>query len=414
MLEGQLATQVQVRVTGRREARALIARVPFLRTLLTPLLAQLAAVDQHHRLAEQASAAAVVSDSTQMILTTTMTPQQLGDVLLDIVVRATHSQAGLILCDAAVLGQQGIQLLASHALAPALVETLSATTSAPTFAFPRQASIHTPQNVPSRGDTLSAALLLQWGFHTSLEVPIVLDARPIGSIILLREQGDFHEHHLRLCEMHASRLTLALRNHLFHETVFNDYLDTLRVMVASYESSAPYLHGHASRIARLAVELADLLGVSANEMAGIRLAAELHDVGMAGVCEKLLLQSGRLPAQKYHVVRQHPIVGAALTAPICRPIPIAPLILHHHERYDGGGYPDGLQGTMIPLGARILALGEVVDAMLSPRSYRPALPFAEAMARLQDAAGTQLDPQVVAAFKTLVRQGRHAYLWPQA
>jgi HD-GYP domain-containing protein (c-di-GMP phosphodiesterase class II) len=412
MLDGQLAAQIQVRVTSHREARALLARVPVLRTLLTPLLAQLAAVEQHHRLAEQARAATVVSGSTQLLLTTTLTPQQLGDVLLDIVARATQNQAGLILYNAAVLGQQGIQLLAAHALDPILLQALVATTSVRAYTFPMQASVRALQSVPSRGDVPSAALLREWGFRTSLEVPIVLDARPIGSIILLRQQEEFREHHVRLCEMHASRLTLALRHHIAHETVLHDYQDTLRVMVASYESSAPHLHGHASRIARLAVDLADLLGLSADEMEGLRLAAELHDVGMAGVCEKLLLQPGRLPGPKYHAIRHHPIVGAALTAPIRRPIPIAPLILHHHERYDGGGYPDGLHGTMIPLGARILALGEVVDAMLTPRSYRQALPFAEAMAKVKDASGTQLDPLVVAAFENLVRQGRHAlYGW---
>jgi HD-GYP domain-containing protein (c-di-GMP phosphodiesterase class II) len=119
---------------------------------------------------------------------------------------------------------------------------------------------------------------------------------------------------------------------------------------------------------------------------------------MVGLDDEILLKSGRLTNQEYDLVKHHPMIGAALTAPIRLPIPIAPLILHHHERFDGFGYPIGLKATDIPLGARILAVGEVFDAMLTSRHYRQALTFSDAVARLQAHAGRQLDPKIVELF----------------
>jgi HD-GYP domain-containing protein (c-di-GMP phosphodiesterase class II) len=229
-------------------------------------------------------------------------------------------------------------------------------------------------------------------------MPVVVDGTSFGCVILLKSNGSFRENHLQVCRLNAGRLALTLKNRTYHEAVFSEYKETLRAIVATYESGSPYLSHHSLCVSRLAGEMAAALRLPAEEAEGIRFAGELHDVGMVGQGDEILLKRGRLTEQEYDLVKHHPMIGAALTAPIRLPIPIAPLILHHHERYDGLGYPAGLKGSEIPLGARILALGEVFVAMVTPRTYREALPFKEGVGRLPSLAGTQLDGEIVDLF----------------
>lgn len=239
------------------------------------------------------------------------------------------------------LGRQEIQVLASNALESHLPQELAAAVQESGSPFPAEGTIVEQLGSGSR----FTSLLFQSGFRWLLQVPIVVDATPRGSLILLRRDGAFRESHLRVCQLNATRLAFNFKNRTYHELVFREYRETLKTIVATIEST-PYFEGHSLRVSRLA--------------------GELHNVGMVGLGDEILLKAGRLTNQEYDLVKHHPLIGAALTAPIRIPIPIAPLILHHHERYDGFGYPTGLKGPEIPLGARILALGEVFDAMLTP------------------------------------------------
>lgn len=403
-IEGHLLALVQLLTVTWEEAEEVKDRAGFISSLLAPILAQLAAFERIQRLEERTREASVVSGSSQMLLSTTLGPDQLGNLLLDLAARSTESEAGLILLNAAILGQEGIQVLASSALESPLLQDIVAAVQENVSPFPTEGAIVEQLGSGSR----FTSLLLQAGFRSLLQVPIVVDATPIGSVILLRRDGIFRENHLRVCQLNAARLALSFKNRTYHEVMFREYKETLKAIVATLESSNRYFEGHSLRISRLAGELAGVFGLSAAEVEGIRLAGELHDVGMVGLSDEILLKAGRLTKQEYDLVKHHPMIGAALTAPIRKPIPIAPLILHHHERYDGFGYPTGLRGSEIPLGARILSLGEVFDAMLTSRNYRQALSLPEAMARLKNAAGTQLDPLVVRAFEGLVGKGRLA------
>lgn len=401
-VEGHPLALVQLAMLTWEEAEEVQARAKSIRWLLTPILAQLVAFDRIQRLEERIQEASVVSGSSQTLLSTTLGADQLGSLLLDLAVRSTESQAGLILLNTATFGQQGIQVLTSNALDSPLPRELAAAVQESASPFPIEGSIVEPLSSGSR----FTSLLLQAGFRSLLHVPIVVDATPLGSVILLRRDGTFRESHLRVCQLNATRLAFSFKNRTYHELVFREYKETLKTIVATLESSSPYFEGHSLRVSRLAGELAEVLGLSADEAEGIRLAGELHNVGMVGVGDEILLKAGRLTTQEYDLVKHHPLIGAALTAPIRIPIPIAPLILHHHERYDGFGYPTGLKGSEIPVGARILALGEVFDAMLTSRNYRQALTLPEAMARLKQTVGTQLDPLVVQALESLVKHGR--------
>jgi len=385
-IDGHPLGLVQMATLTPKDAGALAGAADFLRALLTPILARYASLERIQRLEDRTLEAAVISRSSQVLLNTTLGLDHLGQILLDLLIRSTESDAGLILLDDVESGRPRRRTLASAGLDPDRLEALAATA-------PRPGAPGSPD--AGMAGTVAAP---RAGFRSVLPVPIGADASPLGVILLAKRDGAFHEGQRRICQLNATRLTLSLKNRAYHEAVFDEYKDTLGAIVATHEASHRYSAGHSGRIARLAGELADLLGVAPDEAQGIRLAGELHDVGMVGLGTEILLKAGRLTEQEYDLVRHHPVIGAALTSPIRLPVPIAPLILHHHERYDGLGYPAGLHGSEIPLGARILALGEVFDALVTPRTYREALAFPDAVTRLGALSGSQLDPALVELF----------------
>jgi HD-GYP domain-containing protein (c-di-GMP phosphodiesterase class II) len=229
-------------------------------------------------------------------------------------------------------------------------------------------------------------------------VPLPLEAPRSGYLVVCQRGETLAAHHARLAQINAECLALSLRNAGFHQKVLDDYKATLAALVHTHEADPGASPGHARRVARLSADLGRRFGMTEDEVEAIRLAGNLHDVGMVGLPPDLLGRVGRLPSAEYDLVKQHPQIGAALTAPVEKPAIIAPWILHHHERFDGHGYPAGLAGDAIPQGARIIALAEVFDAMLTSRHYREAMSFGAAMQRLRSLAGSQLDPRLVDAF----------------
>jgi ribonuclease P protein subunit RPR2 len=169
------------------------------------------------------------------------------------------------------------------------------------------------------------------------------------------------------------------------------------------EAKDPYTRGHSERVGAWGGRLATALGLPAAEVDTVVQAGLLHDIGKIGVPEAVLRKRGPLEHGEWALMRNHPIVGAQIVAPFEFFADGALVIRHHHERWDGSGYPDGLSGAAIPLGARIVAVADVFDALTSDRPYRPALPGDTALAYLAAEAGRTLDDAVVAAFLGLVR-----------
>jgi HD-GYP domain-containing protein (c-di-GMP phosphodiesterase class II) len=169
------------------------------------------------------------------------------------------------------------------------------------------------------------------------------------------------------------------------------------------EAKDPYTRGHADRVGRFSRQIASALGLRAAEIESVGQAGLLHDIGKIGVPEPVLLKRGPLEPAEWALMRRHPVIGAQIVAPFEFFAAGALVIRHHHERCDGSGYPDGLARTAIPLGARIVAVADVYDALTSDRPYRAALSSAEARAHLAEAAGHTLDEDAVAAFLGLSR-----------
>lgn len=159
-----------------------------------------------------------------------------------------------------------------------------------------------------------------------------------------------------------------------------------------------YVYGHSERVARYAGAIAERLGLHPGEVRRIKYAALVHDLGFAGIDAQLLDKPGSLTDKELEIVRSHTVLGVSIMEPFGDLRDLIPLVAHHHEHWDGSGYPDGLRGERIPLGARILGIADAYDAMRRHRPYRAALSLEEAVRELRENAGTQFDPRLAALF----------------
>ncbi|MFQ6093088.1 MAG: HD domain-containing phosphohydrolase [bacterium] len=176
------------------------------------------------------------------------------------------------------------------------------------------------------------------------------------------------------------------------------FLNAIQSLVHTLEAKDKYTEGHSRRVAEIAALMARRLHFSNKDVERLRLAGILHDIGKIGVREAYLNKPGKLTAEEYDMIKQHPLISERILRPIEELQAILGDIKHHHERYDGGGYPCGLDGEKIPIGARILAVADCFDAMISHRAYRPALTPEQALEEMKNNAGKQFDPQLVTVF----------------
>jgi putative nucleotidyltransferase with HDIG domain len=178
----------------------------------------------------------------------------------------------------------------------------------------------------------------------------------------------------------------------------------LRSLDAALAELRPGVHAHCRRVAGRTALLAWQLGLAGEDLARIRNAAALHDVGKIEIPVEIVDKPGPLTRDEFAEMRHHVAIGASMVATLGDP-DLTAIVRHHHERFDGRGYPDGLRGYAIPLGARVLAVADTFDALVSPRPYRPPMSERRALVLLDTAAGSQLDPAVVrVALRLAARQ----------
>ena len=187
-----------------------------------------------------------------------------------------------------------------------------------------------------------------------------------------------------------------------NETVLDALLTALNTRDTETE-------GHSERVTAYTIEIADQMGLSDAEMYPIERGALLHDIGKIGVPDTILLKPGKLSPEEWIEMRKHPLIGYEMCIKIDMLKTVAQIVKYHHEAWDGSGYPEGLQGTAIPFGARIFAIADTLDAMTSDRPYRAALPFEVARAEIEKFSGRQFDPALVEVFLS-VSEARWRYL----
>ena len=237
------------------------------------------------------------------------------------------------------------------------------------------------------------------GFRSAAAAPVELDQDLFGALMICyTEEHDFAPEELTRLERLARQTELAIRSVKQRESLARFAFDTALALTEAIESRDPYTGDHCRRLAEHAVLTATKLALPPREIEAVRLGAALHDMGKIVVPDSILKKPGKLTPEEYAVVKQHCYSGGQICKRVGFLMNAYPIVYHHHERWDGKGYPDGRKGESIPLGARIVAVVDAYDAMTTNRPYRNAMPFEEAEAILRDGAGKQWDKTIVTVF----------------
>ncbi len=219
-------------------------------------------------------------------------------------------------------------------------------------------------------------------------------------IVALRKQGaaPFTSSELKLIGLARRLLLQQQQSQQTHDQLKEMLFSLVRCLTSALDARDPYTWGHSERVARISVRLGEQIGLHESIRSELYLGGLLHDIGKIGVPDHVLRKPGRLSEAEFDLVKQHPVIGDAILGHVNQLAHLRPLVRNHHEQFDGSGYPDGLAGEAIPLGARIVAVADSFDAMMSERPYRKAMAPAQVERALRDGSGRQWDPEVVEAF----------------
>ncbi len=251
--------------------------------------------------------------------------------------------------------------------------------------------------------------IIEQGIRSVMCAPVASDERILGVLYAdsRRLTGAFSESDLELLALIGNQAGVAIHRARLIAQLEKFFYDTIRAIVATLDAKDGYTHRHSERVAAFATRLALELGLGREELEAVKLAALLHDVGKIGLPEAILTKRGPLTEAEFAEVRKHPIHGVDILRHIKSPRfqAILPAVRHHHERWDGSGYPDGLVGAKIPFLGRLLAVADVLDALSSDRHYRDRLGFEEAVGVIRRHAGRHFDPDIAEAALALHQRG---------
>ena len=264
------------------------------------------------------------------------------------------------------------------------------------------------ENRAMRGPGSPAALGFAGGGREGavLCVPLQLRERPIGVLAVAREDAarTFTDDDQSLMESIGSQMAVAIENYRLNMDVERTYVETIMALALAVEAKDPYSAGHSKRVGFYATKIGERLGLEEETLRTLNDAGVLHDIGKIGIKDEILLKAAPLSPDEDKVMQQHSVIGEAIVKPVRSLQKVVPLVRHHHERYDGSGYPAGLKGEAIPLGVRILAVADTYDAMVTDRPYRKRLPLEVAKAELVKNKGKLFDPAVVDAMLQVIAE----------
>lgn len=242
--------------------------------------------------------------------------------------------------------------------------------------------------------------------------PLVVGDQAVG-VVCVGEQRSWERNPLSsekavLCQTIVNQGAVAVGNALSHEVLEEAFMGTIRSLAEAIDAKDTSTRGHSDWVAKYAMMIGRQMGLENGRLDALKYAGYLHDVGKIGIPDSILGKTSQLTQEEWRLMKKHPIMSAK----ILEPVPIAPAIKttirHHHERYDGKGYPYGLSGDSIPMEARILAVADSYEAMISDRPYRKALSDEQAVAELKRCVGSQFDPRMVEAFLRALGRSPHS------
>lgn len=233
-----------------------------------------------------------------------------------------------------------------------------------------------------------------------MAVPLISKGKIIGVGEVLNTKGTrkFGKTDLELFEALGNQIAIAIENASLYMQLDDLFLSSIRAIVEAVDAKDPYTRGHSGRVRDYSMMIGEELDIGKEELKELEVCAILHDVGKIGVPDRILGKPGRLTPEEYTYMRRHTEFGASIVKPIEKLKKLSPSILHHHEHYDGSGYPKGLKGKQIPLYARIICIADSFDAMTTNRPYNKKSSQNMALTELQELSGTYYDPKFVTAF----------------
>ena len=251
-----------------------------------------------------------------------------------------------------------------------------------------------------------------------IAVPLKIREKVLGILAVLITGGNlsltkkgltkkgFTKKDLYYLSFMTDKAAYAIENLALYENIYDNLLSTLFAFVNAIEARDPYTQQHSSRVAGISVKIGEELNCSAEELDILNFAGQLHDIGKIGIRDAILLKPGKLTDEEFDVIRSHPVIGANMIEQLGLWDREKLIIRHHHERFDGNGYPDKLKGEEIPFLARIMSVADVYDAMASDRAYRKKMDVKKILGIIESEEGCQFDPKVVKAFLKIFNEGK--------
>jgi putative nucleotidyltransferase with HDIG domain len=225
-----------------------------------------------------------------------------------------------------------------------------------------------------------------------LDLVILSVKRALEKKRLEEEITAYRSHLERLVEERTAKLQQAYR------ILKKAHLDSVKVLAEAIDAKDPYTRGHSDRVTRMSLKIALQYGFTEERLESLEYGALLHDIGKIGIKDEVLQKPGALSSEEYQYIQEHPLIGVKIVEGLDFFKDKIPMIRHHHEHFDGSGYPDGLVGETIPLEARIIAVPDAFDAMTSARPHREMMPLQDVLMELEKCKGTQFDPKVLEIF----------------
>lgn len=240
-----------------------------------------------------------------------------------------------------------------------------------------------------------------------IAIPLKIRSSVFGILTSIIRKGThcFSEKELYFLNLLVEKASFLTENLALYENIYENLLSTLYAFVEMIEARDPYTKQHSANVSKYAMSIAKANGCSQDEIAKLNVSGNLHDIGKIGIPDSILLKPGRLTDEDYEIIKKHPVIGSNIIGHFGMWTDEQSIIRHHHERFDGKGYPDGLKGEEIPLLARILSVADVYDALTTDRSYRRKMPDHVAVKIIRENAGSQFDPKIVNIFLKLHNRG---------
>jgi len=244
------------------------------------------------------------------------------------------------------------------------------------------------------------------GNGSIMAIPLKIRSKLFGILISIIRNGSscFNAKDLYFLNFLSEKAAFLIENLALYENIYENLFSTLYAFVEAIEAKDPYTKQHSARVSKYAMLIARAIGCSQEEIDELNVAGNLHDIGKIGIPDNILLKPGRLSEEEYAVIKKHPVIGSNIIGHLDMWTDEQRIIRHHHERFDGNGYPDCLKGEEIPFLSRIMSVADVYDALTSNRSYREKMSDGVAVKIILENAGSQFDPKIVEVFYDLCNQ----------